>query len=94
MKINKKGVSTGMIKGFIVGLIMLTVFLSIAPNLIHTSAVSVTALSTELSNSTLYGSGAAAIGGQIDDWTGYFWVVGPLILLITVILGVFLRGRR
>lgn len=90
---NKRGVGVGMIKAAIVGLIFLTVLLSILPDLIHTSAESVQTLSTELSNSTIYGSGAANIGSNLSTWTGYFWVIGPLLLIITIVLGLFMRKR-
>lgn len=95
MDLKKGFVGPGMIKGLIISLVFLVVLLSIAPQLIHTGAVSVQGLATEYNNSTLYGTGASAIGTQIDDWTGYFWVLGPLVLCMTVILGVFAmrRGR-
>lgn len=91
MKNGKIGV--GMIKGAIIALIFLTVLLNILPSLIHQNAVSVGALATEYGNATVYGSSASSIGSQIDDWTSYFWVLGPLILIITVILGIFM-GKR
>lgn len=94
MKFNKIGaLGPGMIKGVIVSLIFLTVLLSIAPNMIHTSQVSVQELSTEFGNSTLYGDGASDIGSQVDDYSGYFWVLGALLLVITVILKVFSNRR-
>lgn len=91
---NKKGLGTGTIKAVLVGVIFLTVLLAMLPTLIHTSQESVTSLATEYSNSTLYGTGASAIGTQIDDYSGYFWVIGPLVLIITFVLGVFMSRRR
>lgn len=95
-KLLKKGrIGPGMIKGAIISLIMLTVFLSILPDLIIDSATSVSELSDAYAaNTTVLGTGAASIGGNIDDWTGYFWVLGPFILIITIVLGVFVSGRR
>lgn len=91
----KKGqIGAGMIKGAIIALVFLTVFLSILPSLIHTSAESVQTLSTELSNATIYGDSAAGLGGQIANWTGYFWVLGPLVLIIGLVTKLFMsRGR-
>lgn len=90
----KKGsFGPGMIKGAIVALIFLTVFVSILPSLIHTSALSVKDLATEYGNTTVYGSSASAIGTQIDDWTGYFWVLGPFVLIIGIIVALFMKRR-
>lgn len=95
MKDNKRAsIGPGMIKGIIVSLIFLTVLLKISPSLIHTSQESVQELGTEFSNSSMYGAGASSIGTQISDYSGYFWVVGVLLVIITVVLGVFMTRRR
>lgn len=95
LKSDKKGfVGPGMIKGAIVALMFLTVLISMLPRLIHQNAIAVVELSEEYGNTTLYGEGASELGTQVDDWTGYFWVIGPLVLIITVVLGIFLKRRR
>lgn len=92
---DKKGrIGPGMIKGAIVGLVLLTVFLSILPDLIIDSATSVNELSDAYAaNTTVLGDNAASIGGSIDEWTGYFWVLGPFILIIGFITAMFMRRR-
>ena len=88
-------VSTGMITGAIVALVMAVVFLSMLPTLIPTATKAVHNLSDAIGNDgENIGTGAAALGDNIDDWTGYFWVVGPLVLVIGVVLSLFLKGRR
>lgn len=95
LKMNKTGrVGPGMIKGMLLTLIFLVILLKMLPNLMHTSQESVSELSTEYQNSTLYGEGAAAIGADVPTYTGYFWVAGPIILLLTVIFGIFMSRRR
>lgn len=94
-QISKRGaLGPGMIKGAIVALIFLTVFVSILPDLIETSADSVQTLAEGYTaNATLYGTGASTIGGKIDDWMGYFWVLGPFVLIIGIVVKLFM-GRR
>lgn len=66
---DKKGrIGAGMIKGALISLIFLTVFLSIIPSLITTSATAVSDLAqnyTDLSDEI--GSGASSLGSNIDD---------------------------
>lgn len=93
-QLDTKGrIGAGMIKAAIIGLVFMTVLVSILPSLINTSAISVQTLSDEYSNTTLYGTSASTIGTQIDNWAGYFWVLGPFIMVIGVITGIFMKRR-
>lgn len=91
----KKGrIGVGMIKSAIIGLIFMTVLLNILPDLIDDSATAVHNMSSDFAAGTdIYGTSAASLGGSIDDWTGYFWVVGVFVLVIGVITGIFMRRR-
>jgi hypothetical protein len=91
----KARIGVGTIKGAIIGLIFLTVLVSILPDLILDSGEAVNDLSGMYAgNSTVFGSGASDLGGSIDEYAGWFFVLGPFILIITVVLGVFMTTRR
>lgn len=93
MKDKNGRISPGIIKVFIVSLVLLTVLLSMAPSLVNNSATSVKNLTDEFSgNSDIYGTTASTLGGNLTNWTGVFWVIAFLLLLITVILKLF-QGR-
>lgn len=90
----KGKIGPGMIKAAIIGIIFMVVLLQILPDLIVDGATAVHNLSDSLAaESDVLGSDAASLGGDIDDYTGYFWVVGPLVLVISIIVGIFLRRR-
>jgi hypothetical protein len=64
-------VSTGMITGAVVTIVMAVVFLSMLPTLIPTATMAVHNLSDALGNDGAnIGTGAAALGDNIDNWTG------------------------
>lgn len=91
----KGAIGAGTIKGIVVAILMLTVLISMLPSLILTNAEAVYDLSTMYAaNSTYLGADAAALGANVNDWTGWFWVIGPLLMLITTILGLFMIGGR
>ena len=99
-------VSTEMITGAIITLVMAVVFFSMLSSLIPTATTAVHNLSDVVggggnTSSKQYidaraniGTGAGALAQNLDDWTGYFWIVGSLVLVISVILGVFIKGKR
>lgn len=87
-------VTAGVIVGLIVALIMLQVLVGVAEDVIPTAAEDYHNLSDTLAGSTaILGTDAAAFAGDTDDYLGWFWVLGPFILVLAVVLGVF-RGRR
>lgn len=89
METKKGRISTGTIKASILGLIFLTVLLSMLPNLINTSQTAINSTAVELSNTALYGTGPAGVADDITDYSGWFWVVGVLLLVLTAIFAVF-----
>lgn len=87
-------ITSGVIIGLIVSLIMLQVLVGISEDIIPSAAGSYENLSNTLAADTqVLGTDAAAFAGDTDDYMGWFWVLGPFVLVLTVILGVF-RGRR
>lgn len=91
----KARVGVGTIKAAIIGLIFLTVLVSILPDLILDSGEAVNDLSGMYEgNSTVFGTGPSELGGNIDEYAGWFFVIGPFILIITVVLGIFMSRRR
>lgn len=87
-------VGPGMIKGVLITLVMAMALFTLAPTLIHNVGIGVSGLATELSNTTLYGTGAGSIGASLDDYFGYFVVIGALVFLIAIGIGIFKGGRR
>lgn len=94
---SKRGaVTTGKITGAILGILMLVVFVSMLPSLISVGATSVSNLFTNLSGmGAVIGTDAAAFAGNANGYIGWFWVIGPFILVVGFIVALFLkRGRR
>lgn len=88
-------VGAGAIVGLILSLIMLTVFLSVAEDTIPTAATAYHNLSDTLAgNSAIYGTDAASFAGDTDDYLGWFWALGPFVLVIGIVLAVFMRRGR
>ena len=92
----KANVSTGKITGLIVGIVLMVVLFSVAQSVIPTGATAFyNLMHTGLSNTTVLGTGAVSLATSMPGWVGYFWVLGPFTLVITLILGFFaLKGRR
>lgn len=92
----KKGlVNTGKIRAMIIGVIMMVVLFKIAATLVPTGAQAYHNLSDTLKADTdVLGTDAAAFAGDTDDYVGWFWVLGPFLLVISVVLAVFTLGGR
>lgn len=89
MKINP-----GMIIGVLLSLIFLGLLLKIATAVIPQAASSYHTFATSVSgNSTLYGADAAAFAADTPGYLGYFWVLGPFVLVLMLIIGMFMRRR-
>lgn len=86
-------VSANSIKGLIVVVVMATIFFSMAPALVHTFGLGVGDFLTELTNTTVYGTGPGAIATILNNNWGYFLIVGALVLVIGLATGIF-KGRR
>lgn len=87
-------IGTGTIVGLILGLIFLTVLLSVADDTIPTAATAYHNLSdTIASNTDVFGTDAASFAGDTDGYLGWFWVIGPFVMVIMLVLSLF-RGRR
>lgn len=94
---NKQGkkVGTGMIVSVVIGILMLTVLFSILPDTIPTATTAVHNLSDSLNaQSAVIGTGASTFAGNLDSLTGWFWVIGPLVLVIVFVTGMFLQGGK
>ena len=102
-------ITVGTVIGVILALIMFTVLLSVSTDIIPTAATSVHNLTDEFSCSStdnmtsctadshnIYGDDAASFGEDMDNYMGWFFVLGPFILAIVVVLAVFMGkiGRR
>lgn len=79
----------------ITGIILLTVMVSMLPSIIVTGATATHNLSDGLAGqSATIGSAPASFAGNIDDYMGWFWVLGPFILVLTAVVGLFLGNKR
>lgn len=87
-------INASSIKMLLIVVVMGTLFFSMAPSLVHTFSVGVDTFLDELGNTTLYGSGPAAIAGVIQDNWGYFLAVGALTLILTLVGGIFVMKKR
>lgn len=88
-------VTAGKITGLVVALVMVAIFFSMATDLTYTMSGDVNEFLGHIEgNTTLYGTGPAAIAGTVGDNWGYFLVVGVLTTIIAVIGGVFYLRRR
>lgn len=94
---SKKGfsVSSGAIVSLVLVIIMLTVLVSVAEDVIPTGATAYHNLSDTLAaDSAVLGTDAASFAGDTDDYLGWFWVLGPFVLVLMAIVGIFMKGRR
>lgn len=83
------------IKGLILVLILTMVLFKIAADVVPTAAEGYANLSDELAAQTdVLGTDAAAFGGDTKGYVGWFWVIGPFLLAVSVILGAFAYRRR
>ena len=80
------------ITGLIVSVIMLTVLLAVASTVIPTGSQAFYDLSTSLSNATVLGTGAVAFAADMPSYVGWFWVLGPFVLVIGLVVGLFFKG--
>lgn len=89
-------VGTGTITALVIGVIMLTVLFSVAVTVIPTGATAFHNLSDALAgDGDIIGTDAAAFAGNTDTYVGWFWVIGPFVLMISLVIGLFLgRGGR
>ena len=85
----------------IVGVIMVVLFgvvlLKMLPSLIPLASNSAADLFTTLGNNTVSGVGteASAFSLEMPSILGWFWIVGPILLVIGIALGMFKgSGRR
>lgn len=84
--------STGMITGLIVSIVLITVLLNVARTTIPIAATAFHNLTDSQAAATgVYGTNAASLAGNFDDYAGYFWVLGPFVLVIGVAMALFLR---
>lgn len=106
MVMNKKALSitSGSIVSLVLVIIMLVVFINIIEDVIPSGATAYYNLSETFSctNETkcgmnadqVYGSDAASFAGDTNDYLGWFWVLGPFVLVLMAVVGIFMRGRR
>lgn len=89
-------VSPNKIVGLVLVLVMMTVLFGVARTVIPTAATSYHNLSDALKgDGAIIGTDAAAFAGDTDDYLGWFWVIGPFVLAILLVVGIFLKkGRR
>lgn len=92
--LGKKGfINSGKIKGLIVGIVMLVVLISVAETMVPTGAEAFHNLTDTLGDETdTLGTDAAAFADDMDDYVGWFWALGPFILVISVVLAAFTLG--
>ena len=84
-----------MLLGLIVGIIFIVILVSMSSTLIPTGAVAYHNMSDTLAaNGEALGTDAAAFAGNTDSWLGWFWVVGPFILVIYLVINLFLKPKR
>lgn len=69
-------VTTGKITSIVLAIVMLVVLFQILPSVIPLGSTAVHNLSDSLSGQgATIGTSAASFAGQIDDLTGWFWVI-------------------
>lgn len=91
MKLNSNSIIT-----IVVVLLMVTVLFSMLPSILPTVITSVNNLfgSTALGNATLVGAGPSAFATTVTTLTGWFWVIGPFLLTVSIIVGLFIAGKH
>jgi hypothetical protein len=76
--------------------IFAVVLLTMLPSLIPLASNAAADLFTTLGNNTVsaVGTDAAAFALQMPDLLGWFWILGPIVLVIGIAMGMFKSGRR
>lgn len=92
---NKKArVTSGKIMGIVMVVLFSTVLLSILPTLLPTVIQAFYNLTGEMALlTTELGTGPTTFISNVPTYVGWFWVIGPLLLGISIALGVFGKGR-
>lgn len=89
------GISGKSINKLVITVIMAVLFFSMAPSLVYTLGTKVVEFLTMISgNTTTFGAGPSAIATVVANNWGYFLVAGLVMLIITVIGGLFYVKRR
>lgn len=91
---NFGSINPGKIVGLVISVVMLVVLLGVSQTVIPQGAGATYNLFSNLNNATHLGTGAVTLAGNIPSYTGWFWVLGPFVLVIAVVLGVFMAGRK
>lgn len=73
---------------------MLTVLLGVLESTVPTSAQAFYDFTAGLTNTSVYGADAVAFAGDVPGYLGWFWVIGPFVMVIMIVLGIFGLKRR
>jgi len=89
-------ISSNSITALVIGVVMIVVLFNVMVSVVPLGTTAVHNLSDALvGQSATIGTGPATFAGQIDELSGWFWVVGPLVLVLGLVIGLFLKkGRR
>lgn len=92
---NKQGkVSSGKIMNIVYIVLFSTVLLSMLPTLLPTVIEAFYNLTAEMALlTTELGTGPTTFISNVPTYVGWFWVIGPLLLGISIALGVFGKNK-
>lgn len=94
-KRGRVSVGPNAIVSLIMVLIFATILLSVGRTTIPTAATAYHNLSDSLASETdVLGTDAAAFAGDTDGYVGWFWALGPFVLVIGIVMAVFMKKRR
>lgn len=93
-KSGRSKVNSGMIVGVIVAVIFAMVLFSILPTVYPDMIQDYYNFTSELELlSTELGTGPSTFAGNMHEYAGWFWVLGPFLLVIGIALTLFKGGR-
>lgn len=87
------------IVGAILAILFASVLFQVLNGTVPVAATSFHNFSDTMAAQTdVVGSGAATFAASMDDYAGWFWVIGPFAMVVLIIVGIFLvyggGGRR
>lgn len=85
------------IKGVVLSIIFATILFAILPTLYTDIIQNFYNFTDDLAGmTTQLGTGPAGFAGDVSTYAGWFWVIGPFIMVIGLALGLlaFKKGRR
>ena len=86
-------VNTKTIINLLMSIVFMVVLLSVAAQLIPVGAEAFYDMTQSMTNTTILGAGPVAFAEITPALLGWFWVLGPFILVIMIVIGIFLKKR-